>query len=515
MVVALVAAGAVVLFVGVKHFRRGGDQAGSSAHASDPNASGAAAGTPDPWGDGPAGLAARRAANAKVVRNQGGGPEVQVTGTVRLAGAGTPVAGAEVAFMNTSGEITAIADGSGRYAVGVPSGIWWKVHARSDKAVGLPEPFLASEVTSRDLELQPVSTIRGRVVDARGRAVSGAVVNLEIEAGARALLESSMSLSAEADGSGRFELPALPGAVTLRASRGMAQGLAQATVADQPIDVEVRLDDAVTVRGTVLDVNRNPVEGATVTALSTLAAGGINEKIRVDTNAAGQYEVVAPAGHIRLEAKTFSRRAPTWVQHMTSGQVLEGQDLIVLDQQVLRGKVATPDGLAVVGATVKVIGASSYRALTAGDGTFEVAVPEVISYYVKIEHSAGSVHRIVDAWSGDEQFLLLPFGSLEVRAQNAGGDVTLHVDAFVAADGSGKRDPIEAGYHGPPSGVVVPVIEPGTYDLTISSPGMKPVAVRGVVVSHDKPAVVPVIFEKLGASALLPDRRWLRRSRAC
>ncbi len=516
MVVALVAAIAVVL-VGAYKLQRDEDHAGSSATASDPGESSAAPGAAnanDPWA---APASARRLGGTGAVRNQAGGPPVQVTGTVRIAGAGTPVAGAEVAFMSSSGEITAIADASGRYAIEVPSGIWWKVHARSDKAVGLPEPFHATAPTTRDLELRSVSTIRGRVVDARGAAVSGAVVNLEIESGARALLESSMALSAETERDGRFELPSLPGTVTVRASRGMAQGLAQASVTDTPATVEIRLDDPVTVRGTVVDSAGDAVPNVTVTALSTIGAAGINEKQRFDTNAIGTFEVTMPAGHVRLEARGAGMRSPAWVEYLGSGQRRDDVRLTLAEEQVLRGKVVTPDGLAVAGARVRLVSAVSFDAITASDGSFEVKVPEVVSYLVKVKHSAGNLQRRVDAWNvaGDERFVLLPFGSLEIKAQNAGGDVTLSIDAFVPADGSGARPPAEASYKGPPAGVVVPTIEPGTYDFTVSTPGMKPVALRGVVVGS-APSVVPVAFEKLGA-AWLPPRRGAttRRAQPC
>jgi hypothetical protein len=511
VVVALVATTAVLL-LGVLKLRGGDDSAGASGHASDPGASSeTAAGASDPWG-GPA--AARRGAAGNVLRNHKGGPPVHVTGTVRLIGTGTPVAGAEVAFMNASGEITAIADGSGRYAIDVPSGLWWKVHARSDSAVGLPEPFQASEATSRDLELKPVSTIRGRVVDARGTSVSGAVVNLEIEQGARALLEASMSLSAETERDGRFELPALPGDVTLRASRGMAQGLTQATAGDKPTDVVIRLDDPVTVRGTVVDAQGKGVQGASINALSTLAAGGINEKHRFDTNAIGEFELTMPAGHVRLVAKGGNKRTAPWVEQLTSGQRREGVTLTLVDDQIIRGKVTTPDGTPVSGAAIRVIAAQSYDAFTASDGSFEIAVPEVVSYLVKVKHAAGNIQRRVDAWNVDagESFTLLPFGSLEIKAQNAGGDVTVAIDAFVPADGSGARAPAESSYKGPAGGVVVPMIEPGTYDFTVSSPGMKPVALRGVVVGSG-PSVLPVAFEKLGAAWVTTPSP--RRARPC
>jgi len=296
----------------------------------------------------------------------------------------------------------------------------------------------------------------------------------------------------------------------------MAQGLAQATATDKTIDVEVRLDDPVTVTGTVVDSEGKGVAGVTITALSTLAAGNINEKQRIDTNAVGTFQVTMPAGYIRLEARGAGLRAPTWVDLLGSGQRRDNVRLTLAEEQLLRGKVTTPDGLAVAGAKVRLIAASSFDAITASDGSFEVRVPEVVSYLVKVRHSGGNIQRRVDAWnvSGDESFVLLPFGSLEIKAQNAGGDVTVNVEAFVPADGSGPRAPSEPSYKGPPAGVVVPMIEPGTYDFTVSSPGMKPVPVRGVIVGSG-PAVVPVAFEKLGAAWVTPNRPNPRRARPC
>lgn len=66
-----------------------------------------------------------------------------VASTVRRSvfvdGAGTVVAGAETDSMSLQGEISAIADASGRDASGTPAGIRWNVHACPDRSVGLLE----------------------------------------------------------------------------------------------------------------------------------------------------------------------------------------------------------------------------------------------------------------------------------------------------------------------------------------------------------------------------------------
>jgi hypothetical protein len=164
----LVAVAAAVLAVGaIIAITRGG-----SGHKPSVK-SGSAAGTADSWaqqtaGQGPGRFALPADLPASLgLRMKKGGPPVTVTGTVRLAPGGTPVADAEVAFMSDLGENTAISDGSGRYTIKIASGIRWKVHARSEKAVGYPEAIEPAADVVRDLEIHPTAAIKGKVVDAR------------------------------------------------------------------------------------------------------------------------------------------------------------------------------------------------------------------------------------------------------------------------------------------------------------------------------------------------------------
>ena len=176
---------------------------------------GSAAGSADPWAQAGSAAPGRLALPADLpaslgLRMKKGGPPVTVTGTVRLAPGGTPVAEAEVAFMSDLGENTAITDGSGRYTIKIASGIRWKVHARSEKAVGYPEAIEPAADTVRDLDIHPTAAIKGKVVDARGAAAPGANVSIEVDAADRGLLEAALGMSAVADGGGRFELEAVP-----------------------------------------------------------------------------------------------------------------------------------------------------------------------------------------------------------------------------------------------------------------------------------------------------------------
>ena len=205
----LVVAAAALLAVGaIIAITRGGG--GHKAAVKSDSAAGAA----DPWAQ-PAGQD-RRTLPADLpaslgLRMKKGGPPVTISGTVRLAPGGTPVAEAEVAFMSDLGENTAITDGSGRYTIKIASGIRWKVHARSEKAVGYPEAIEPAADAVRDLEVHPTAAIKGKVVDARGSAASGATVAIEVDAADRGLLEAALPMSTVADSGGRFELAAVPG----------------------------------------------------------------------------------------------------------------------------------------------------------------------------------------------------------------------------------------------------------------------------------------------------------------
>ena len=409
------------------------------------------------------------------------GPPAQVTGVVRLAGIGTPVAGAEVAFMNESGESTVTADGSGRYAIQVATGVRWKVHARTDDAVGYPEPF---EVTGpsavRDLELQQLATVRGRVIDGQGQAVSGADVNLEVDGSARNLLESAVALSAQSDAAGRFELRALPGGAKVRAARGMAQGLVAlgAVPAGATVDVVVRVQAPVRLRGQVVDRERQPQPGATIKALAALEPG-VYERVQLTADARGAFAVEMPAGWVRLEASVAGGdRAPVWNQSITAGTTVEDIRLVVSAGEIVRGKVVTPDGTPVVGARVRLVAAGTFEAFTSGDGRFELSVPERIPYRVKVRHSDGYVQRDVPTWGDDEQFVMPRFGRLVIKVAGATADAKVQIDGFVPAGEAAARPPTEASFRGSREAIAVENLEPGRYRMTVTAAGAAAVGVE-------------------------------------
>lgn len=490
--IAVVAVVAVALLVG----RGGGKRSGGGG-------GGTAAGTGgDPWAasaDDPAAEAMRRARrNAPGaggwLRARPAGPPVVVTGVVRMAPGGAPVAGAEVAFMNETGENTAAADGSGRYSITVASNVPWRVHARTESAVGYPESFVPTgDAPVRDLDIHPTATVRGRVLDSRGAVVPGAEVSLFVESAARNLLESAMATSSTADDAGRFELQALPGAITIKGASGQRQGVATLpTLAPgETAEVDVTIVDPIAVSGRVVDGKGEGVGGAKVLVAATISTGGPTEKSQVESKPDGTFALTAPAGWLRLEARRGGEVSPASMQWVDGGKRLEDVILTLAPPSAMRGKVVTTDGTPVAGAKIRLYANAVYDTTTAMNGTFEASAPAGQAYIVRVRHSDGTLDRQVAAWNGEEVFVMRRFGHLRVVAEGA-GELTVTVDSFIGEGEQAPRAPVETRFRGVGGSVRMPNLEPGVYDLTVTSTGAGSVRLARVAVAEGTTRDVPV-----------------------
>jgi len=464
------------------------------------------------------------------LRFRAAGPPVTVTGTVRLAGAGTPVAGAEVAFMNETGENSVTADDSGRYSIQVGSGVRWKVHARTDAAVGYPEAFTPSaENSTRDLEVQPTATIAGSVIDMRGAAVPGAMISIEVDAADRGLLEGALPMSTTADDAGRFELATIPGTFKVKAARGHAQGAAEVTALAPggSLTLQLQVRDPVTLAGRVVDAEGAAVPDAKVLVAATIANGGPTEKFTFSTDAAGTFAGTSPAGWIRLEAKKGDSLSPATAAWYGSGERHDALVITIAPPVALRGKVMTSDGTPVVGAKVRLVAHAVYDGASGSDGSFEIAAPGDQAYLIKIKHSDGQLERQLTGWAGEPTFVLRRFGSLTVKVAGA-GEVTAAVESFLPTGEAAPRAPAVGRFRGGSGTVTLPDLEPGTYDLTISTDGAgatrvprvaieegasrtidvalaAPVAVRGLVRSSGQPVAGAQVT--IGARVAFTDAR--------
>ncbi len=491
----LVAVAAAVLAVGaIIAITRGG-----SGHKPSVK-SGSAAGTADSWaqqtaGQGPGRFALPADLPASLgLRMKKGGPPVTVTGTVRLAPGGTPVADAEVAFMSDLGENTAISDGSGRYTIKIASGIRWKVHARSEKAVGYPEAIEPAADVVRDLEIHPTAAIKGKVVDARGAAAPGANVSIEVDAADRGLLEAALGMSAVADAGGRFELTAVPGNLKVRGAQGLAQGVVTlaAVAPGDTVEVAITLADPVTLKGRVVDGDGQPVGGAKVLTATILAVGGPVEKQQFDSADDGSFTARTPAGIVRIEARKNGDLSPAVAEPRAGGATIDGLVLTLAAPIALRGKVITDDGTPVIGAKVRLAANSIYDTTTGSDGTFEVGAPGGQAYTVKVRHSDGQVDRVIAAWNGDETFVMRRFGTLQLTVPDQRGEVTAVIDSFLPAGEQAPRAPAEARFRGVGGQLTLSRLEPGVYDLTVATVGAGATRVPRVAIADGETRALTV-----------------------
>lgn len=226
---------------------------------------------------------------------------------------GAPVADAQVWGVSVSGyQGPALTDAAGDYVLELPAGLWRSFvlppvqHAPSVGATGLydcaqPGLLLGDEdVGEMDLVVGPGRTVRGRVLDAEGLPVAGALVSVS---------QSSAAIwdPVYTDAEGRFSIAAFPDGYSL-ALEIEAEGLPSQYfrggygdpaffVVDGDTDLgDGALTGGISVHGSVVGPD-GPVDGGAVYAYS----GG--QALGVAIAADGSYEVVGlPPGEVTVWA---------------------------------------------------------------------------------------------------------------------------------------------------------------------------------------------------------------------
>lgn len=175
----------------------------------------------------------------------------------------------------------------GRWSLQVfADGLWCPARTLLVDAHTLPQDFV----------LEPAATIRGRVVDAEGRAVAGARLF-----GGKPLTPNTLT-----DPEGRFSYAVQPGTLELLASaKGHSASLPLALTlgeGEQLADVVLTLRPACTLLVRVTDTNGVPVQGATVSIVGRIA------DFATDAHGFATLEGI-PLGHFKLrtEADGFRR----------------------------------------------------------------------------------------------------------------------------------------------------------------------------------------------------------------
>jgi hypothetical protein len=159
------------------------------------------------------------------------------------------------------------------------------------------------------VELEPDGRIRGRVVDAAGRAVRGLTVGLRQPRTRTSGPSEATNYQALTDADGRFEIERIPpGRFLLAAESSGTSQVLYPGVADEAkaehVEVrsggrmtvsDFRLQDVITIAGVAFDAGRAPIEGARVYLREPSERGTI-VSLPVVTDWSGRFVISAPAG---------------------------------------------------------------------------------------------------------------------------------------------------------------------------------------------------------------------------
>jgi len=193
-------------------------------------------------------------------------PTLAVRGTV-VGPDGQPVPGAEVRAWGRErrdGPQAVIADGEGRFELGLSSGPWRLVAGSQSRFAAALELVVKGDLENVVLALGPMPTISGTVVDAAARPIAGAVVLGASDPSEFVALLARDQATAGADG--RFELAvgASPIWLQARAPDGRTSAdLAVELVAGQRIDgLVVAVRERASLRLRLRHENGDPAAGA-------------------------------------------------------------------------------------------------------------------------------------------------------------------------------------------------------------------------------------------------------------
>jgi hypothetical protein len=367
----------------------------------------------------------------------------------------TPVPGVEVVFAGDAGEITTTTDLAGRYQLALAPGIyrafvrgdgvlslgWRRDQAAAEPpapwAIGSPDVALAMEVAvltdsaGIDLEVALGGTVAGRVVDADGAAVAGALVWLP---GATRSVAGADVAETDHDGAFRLDVPA--GSAWLAAAHTDFAGL-------DPVDRVVEVE-----RGAVADITlvllagcivRGRVVDADGSAASEGAVGREPEDLRsrdaVPIGAGGHFRwTTTEPGEVLLRAAP-RRSVPSLPARLACRDGARFDDVVLVagaSDPALAGTVATAAGAAAAGAYLELSpqdpGGGWWQGYADRDGRWAVAALPPGGYRVRaILDGAGVVEQVIAAPGRGVVLRLGGAGSLAGRVTGAAGGFSVEV----------------------------------------------------------------------------------------
>lgn len=343
---------------------------------------------------------------------------------------------------------------------------------------------------SEELILAPGSPIRGRVIDASGRGVAGAVISpMPADAATAAGAPARWPFSTRSGASGQFELPAVAaGALRLRAwHRELLPGTSGPLVADgaSPIEgVEIALVRGGVVEGVVVDARGEGVEGVTVRANATAAhldGPGVRS---TTTGPSGRFRLDGlPHTDVRVVAASSLAASETY-EIAEIGTAPFQLTLTLWHDAVIAGRVVNPDESPVVGAEVVCVtprkdapGVRPVRPVTTDTrGAFKCrGLIHGVGYFLtarrpQTHHSVGNWRRSVDAESMSGQrdvVLMIPWdGAIKGEVRTPDGLPARGFGISVVPASRPRR------FEAPDGRFALEGVPPGEYELVVFADGM-------------------------------------------
>jgi protocatechuate 3,4-dioxygenase beta subunit len=418
-------------------------------------------------------------------------------------------------YANAKGEFAAKGLAAGRYVITPDERLKARVPAMNQMYVGGREPFIVDLTKTREaaanLELLAAPVVRGRVVDAEGKPVAHARVQLVIAS--RPVLDFARDAFVRTTPEGRFAL-AMPDweasesanlAVTAPLHSTVRSKSFPAGTSDRIVDITLPAFDSVRVR--VADRAGKPVAGARIAfapreendnpdLLAMLARTG------PATNEAGELAL-----QLARDTYDFAVDAEGFQSGIATKAVTKpaNVDVVLERAAIVRGRVHR-NGRGVAGVNVSVVGGTRRRADTStttdDQGAFTLNGLAPGKYRLMFFHADQLLERNLEIDApGEVDLALPPSGTLRARVIDAATGAPVREFTFLVHPGEG-RGRVARGERSEDGtfSVTVPV---GTYRVSAGAEGYtsaEPVEVR---VTEREPASIEL---RLGRGVTINGR---------
>ena len=402
----------------------------------------------------------------------------KITGSVRDAKSGAPIAGVEVMAKTPRASVTAgsaITDAKGNYAItGLEGGDYELTAVHPEYAIPVLPLSLANGASSqRALYATALAHVSGFVVDDDRRAVAGARVEMHAVSGpdgrylVRTAREGELQIEAKKKG-----LPSARSA-TLRLTAG-----------ERKSGVTITMPRGFALAGRVLDRDKKPIAGASVTTSEQK-----DDPVRTSSDGTFTLRLKEGTYDLLVSASGYASKSLRAQKVLARNEPLE----ITLDPGVEVSGRVTRGGEPVEGVAVFLTGGDAdARAQTGSDGAFRIAdlAPGELVLAFRKPSDFIQLTRAVTAPANDVEIELPAGGRVSGRVIEKSSQQP--VKTFTAGIGvmrSGTmRPPVMQSFTSDDGAFAFDNVPVGSQTLIVSAPGLTTARVPNITIENGKGA---------------------------